>query len=117
MQIPHEDLDESVRRAGSVIAQLRKARRLTLNNNGTSVLLYDTLYLNPPGCASKTTPFPMVWVIIAHVEVNVEKRIGRRNFLGKAAAVAALPLVAHEGIADSPQPSPKRISVEEHWTN
>ena len=59
----------------------------------------------------------MARAIIAGVEVNVEKRIGRRNFLGNAAAAVALPLVARKGTADSPQASAKRIAVEEHWTN
>lgn len=48
-------------------------------------------------------------------------RIGRRRFLGKAAAVAALPLVARADASASPQTATngniKRIAIEEHWTS
>ena len=51
------------------------------------------------------------------IEVNVKQRIGRRSFLGKAAAAAALPLAAREAAPASPPASAKRIAIEEHWTS
>lgn len=48
-------------------------------------------------------------------------RIGRRGFLGKAAAVAALPLAVRRDANASPQAAPgggiKRIAIEEHWNS
>ena len=47
----------------------------------------------------------------------MEQRVGRRNFLGKAAAVAALPLAVRERSSAAPPASIKRIGIEEHWTS